>query len=80
MKKERTKEEVVRKCNRGIALRGLKAARQRRGWTQRELAALAGIGSSTIAAAEAGRRTSYPKTIRRLANALKTDVADLIEE
>ena len=80
MKRKRTKEEVVRKSTRGIALPGLRAARQRRGWTQRELAALAGTGSSTIAAAEAGRRTSYPTTVRRIADALKTEVADLIEE
>jgi len=80
MKKERTKEEVASKSNRGIPLPGLRAARQRRGWTQRELAAFAGIGSGTIAAAEAGHRTSYPTTVRRIADALNTEVADLIKE
>ncbi len=79
MKRKRTKEEVVSKSNRGIPLPGLRAARQRRGWTQRELAAFAGIGSGTIAAVEAGRRNAYPKTVRRLAHALGTEIANLVE-
>ena len=79
MEKERTKEEVVRKGNRGIPLPGLRAARQRRGWTQRELAALAGIGSGTIASVEAGRRNAYPRTAKKLAHALETEIANLVE-
>ncbi len=80
MKKEQKKEEQVGRSNRGIPLPGLRAARQRRGLTQRELAALAGTGSGTVAAVEAGRRNAYPRTVRRWADALDTEVQMLIEE
>ena len=65
---------------RSTRLPGLRAARQKRGLTQRELAALAGTGANTVAEIESGRRGGYPKTVRRIADALDTDVTRLIEE
>jgi transcriptional regulator with XRE-family HTH domain len=48
--------------------------------TQRELGELAGIGKGTIWELEVGRRGAYPRTVRRLAKALETEVADLVGE
>src|SRR5829696_3287470 len=73
--------EVIESGNRrSTRLPGLRAARQKQGLTQRELAALAGTGASTVADIESGRRGGYPKTVRRIADALGTDVKHLIEE
>ena len=80
MQEEQPKKGEASTGNRSTLLPGLRSARQRRGLTQRDLAALAGTGSGTISALEALHRGSYPKTTRRLAYALKTEVADLIEE
>ena len=66
--------------NRSVLLPGLCQARQRSGLTQRELSELAGIGKSTIWELEVGRRGAYPRTVRRLAKALETEVADLLGE
>lgn len=52
----------------------------RSGLTQRELSELAGIGQGTIWELETGRRGAYPRTVRRLAKALETEVADLVGE
>ena len=65
--------------NRSVLLPGLRQARQRSGLTQRELGELAGVGKGTVSELEAGRRGAYPRTIRRLAKALGTKVADLME-
>ena len=82
MQKERPKEGSTRRSSssRSTPLPGLRNARKRQGLTQRELAALAGIGAGTISDLEIGRRGSYPRTTRRLANALNIEVADLIED
>lgn len=63
--------------NRSVLLPGLRQARQRSGRTQRELGELAGVGKGTVSELEAGRRGAYPRTIRRLAEALGTKIADL---
>ena len=73
-------EKTTSGHNRSVLLPGLRQARRRSGLTQRELAKLAGIGKGTVFELEVGRRGAYPRTVRRLAKALETEVADLIEE
>jgi transcriptional regulator with XRE-family HTH domain len=66
--------------NRSVLLHGLRQARQWSGLTQRARSELAGIGQGTIWELETGRRGAYPRTVRRLAKALETEVADLVGE
>jgi transcriptional regulator with XRE-family HTH domain len=66
--------------SRSTLLPGLRAARRKRGLTQRELAALAGTGAGTVSDLESGRRGAYPRTIRRIASALETEIAKLTGE
>jgi DNA-binding XRE family transcriptional regulator len=73
-------ENVPGDLKRSVPLPGLRAARQRLALTQRELGELAGIGKGTIWELEVGRRGAYPRTVRRLAKALETEVADLVGE
>ncbi|MCA1738399.1 MAG: helix-turn-helix transcriptional regulator [Actinobacteria bacterium] len=78
MREARLKEGATRKShNRGTPLPGLRAARQRRGLTQRGLAVLAGTGSGTISDLETSRRGAYPRTTRKLASTLKVEVDHL---
>lgn len=63
--------------NRSVPLPGLRDARRRSGLTQRGLAETASVGRGTVSELEAGRRGAYPRTMRRLADALGTEVADL---
>jgi transcriptional regulator with XRE-family HTH domain len=74
------KEQTISGHNRSVLLPGLRQARQRSGLTQRQLGTLAGIGKGTIWELEVGRRGAYPRTVRRLAKALETEVADLVGE
>jgi transcriptional regulator with XRE-family HTH domain len=78
--KATSKEQTVSSTSRSVLLPGLRQARQRSGLTQRELGELAGIGKGTIWELEVGRRGAYPRTVRRLAKALETEVADLVGE
>jgi transcriptional regulator with XRE-family HTH domain len=78
--KATSKEQTVSSTSRSVLLPGLRQARQRSGLTQRELGELAGIGKNTITELEVGRRGAYPRTVRRLAKALETEVADLVGE
>ena len=64
---------------RGRQLPSLKAWREYRALTQRELASKAGVGSATIARLETGSAT-YATTIRKLARALKVKPEDLLDE
>lgn len=66
-------------ANRGIPLPGLRPARQRLGLTQRQLAARAGVGQGTITKLERLERGAYPKSLRKLAVALRVPPADLVE-
>jgi transcriptional regulator with XRE-family HTH domain len=52
--------------------------RESRGFTQRELAAEAGISEVTVARLETGH-SSTPRTARKIAKALDVSVADLLE-
>ena len=72
-------EKTTSGHNRSVLLPGLRQARQRSGLTQRELGELAGVGKGTVSELEVGRRGAYPRTIRRLAEALGTKVADLMK-
>jgi transcriptional regulator with XRE-family HTH domain len=76
--KATSKEQTVSSTSRSVLLPGLRQARQRSGLTQRELGELASIGKGTIWELEVGRRGAYPRTVRRLAKALETEVADLV--
>jgi len=80
MQKEQRREKTARTGNRSVPLPGLRAARQRRGLTQRELAKRAGVSPNSVNELETGRRGGYPTSVRRLARALDTDVELLIEE
>ena len=78
--KATSNEKTTSGHNRSVLLPGLRQARQRSGLTQRELSKLAGVGKGTIWELEVGRRGAYPRTVRRLAKALETKVADLVGE
>lgn len=56
----------------------LKTARQLKAMTQDELAKLAGMRQATISLLEAGRTIARMSTIRRLADALEIDPADVM--
>jgi DNA-binding XRE family transcriptional regulator len=66
--------------NRSVLLPGLRQVRQTSGLTQRELGELAGVGKSTVFELEVGRRGAYPRTVRRLAKALETEISNLVKE
>src|SRR5919206_4912851 len=63
---------------RGVYLPGLWSVRVCAGLTQRELAGLIGSYPSTIFALESQTRGAYPRTLRRLCEALGTEPADLL--
>jgi transcriptional regulator with XRE-family HTH domain len=73
-------EKATSSHNRSVLLPGLRQARQRSGLTQRELSELAGVGKGTIWELETERRGSYPRTLRRLAKALQTEILNLVKE
>lgn len=56
---------------------GIRAARMRRGLTQRQLALAAGIGKSTLSMIEAGQRVPRVDTALFIARALGMTVEDL---
>jgi transcriptional regulator with XRE-family HTH domain len=63
---------------RSIPLPGLRAARQKAGLTQDELAKLAGVGRGTVHRLETLERGGYPRTLRKLATALGVTPAYLV--
>ena len=73
-------EKATSSHNRSVLLPGLRQARQRSGLTQRELSELAGVGKGTIWELETERRGIYPRTLRRLAKALQTEISNLVKE
>ena len=64
--------------SRSTPLPALAEHRRRQGLTQRQLAQLAGVGHTTVQQLESLRRGAYPKTIQRLALALKVEPKDLL--
>jgi transcriptional regulator with XRE-family HTH domain len=55
----------------------LKSLRERRGWTQKELARRVGVASNTITRLEIGNRRPSLALVERLARAFKVGLADL---
>ncbi len=56
----------------------LKEWRERRFMTQEDLAQASGVGAATIARVETGQQRPTPKTIKRLAAALKIEPEQLV--
>ncbi len=69
-----------RRGARSVHLAGLRAQRQRRAITQRELAELAGVTQGTLWILEAGHRGAYPRTVKRLCQALGVTPEELTSE
>ena len=65
---------------RSIPLPGLRAARQKAGLTQSELAELAGVARGTVHRLETLERGGYPRTLRKLATALGVAPAQLVRD
>ena len=66
-----------------VATTGEKLKRERRGegLTQAELADLSGVAQSTIAQIEGGSRpTPHPRTLKKLAGALRLEARDLLDD
>jgi transcriptional regulator with XRE-family HTH domain len=62
-------------------LRELREIRLRRGLSQADLSAMTGVAEFTISEIEAGKRANpRPSTLRKLAQALEVEVADLYGE
>ena len=64
--------------SRSVKLHGLWGCRQAANLTQRQLASLVGGSQTSIRSLESLDRGAYPKTIRKLAEALEVTPADLI--
>ena len=54
--------------------------REKRGMTQKALGAAAGVGQSYIASLESGARKGDPALFKRLAQALRVRIEDLIAD
>jgi HTH-type transcriptional regulator, competence development regulator len=78
--KSTPKEQTISDHNRSVLLPGLRQVRQTSGLTQRQLGELAGVGKGTVFELEVGRRGAYPRTVRRLAKALETEISNLVKE
>jgi len=62
-------------------LRKLREIRLRRGFSQADLSAVTGVAEFTISQIESGKRANpRPSTLRKLAQALEVEVADLFED
>jgi HTH-type transcriptional regulator, competence development regulator len=59
-------------------LRGLKAIRESKGLSVRQLADLAGMGSSSVSQIENGRRKAQESTINKLSKVLGVQPLDLV--
>ncbi len=57
----------------------LKELRTVRAFSQQELADAAGVGRNTISRIERGETGAHGRTLRRLALALRVDVAELVQ-
>ena len=77
---DKRREHTATYLNRGIPLPGFRAARQRLGLTQRQLASRAGLGQGTICKLENLSRGAYPQSLQKLAGALGVTPADLVED
>jgi transcriptional regulator with XRE-family HTH domain len=57
----------------------LKKLRTLRAFSQQELADAVGVGRNTISRIERGETGAHGRTLRRLAQALRVDVAELVQ-
>ena len=57
----------------------LKELRTLRAFSQQELADAAGVGRNTISRIERGETGAHGRTLRRLAQALRVDVSELVQ-
>lgn len=57
----------------------LKRMREKRGWTQEDLASKVGVARVTIARIEIGNRRPSLELLERIAKALKVKVGDLLK-
>jgi DNA-binding Xre family transcriptional regulator len=64
--------------SRGLLIPGLWACRIAAGLTQRDLATAIGSNQATIHELERSLRGAYPKTLRKLCEALNVEPADLL--
>jgi transcriptional regulator with XRE-family HTH domain len=64
--------------SRSTPLPALAAHRQRRGLTQRQLGELAEVAHTTVQQLEYLSRGAHPKTLRKLATALRVEPKDLL--
>jgi transcriptional regulator with XRE-family HTH domain len=64
--------------SRSTPLPALASHRRRRGLTQRQLGELAGVAHTTVQQLETLQRGAYPKTLRKLAIALRVEPIDLV--
>jgi HTH-type transcriptional regulator, competence development regulator len=62
-----------------MKLSRLRTLRERKALSQRELAALAGLSHLTIVRLEGGNDAPYPRTVRKLAQALGVEPEALME-
>lgn len=58
----------------------LKAVRERKVMTQRELAERSNVAQTTISALEIGKQDARPSTIRKLAAALGVEPEELVDD
>ena len=61
-------------------MEALRRRRRRKGLSQKDLANASGVGQDTISGIESGRHEPRPSTLRKLADALNVEVADLFRE
>ena len=61
-----------------VNVKRLREFRRRRALSQQELADAAGVGRNTISRIERGETGAHGRTLRRLAQALSVDVAELV--
>lgn len=61
-------------------MRAVKRLRLEKGWSQKDLADKSGVGQDTISGVESGKHEPRPSTLRKLAEALDTEVSDLFSE
>ncbi len=78
MNEVRRKEDRQQCANRSTHLPSLRAVRQSRGLTQRELGVLAGVSRGTVQRLETGARGAYAVTLRKLAAALGVTPSELV--
>jgi transcriptional regulator with XRE-family HTH domain len=62
-----------------VRLTRLKTVRERKAFTQEQLAEKAGVSRATLARIETGQNEPYPSTVRKIADALGVEPEQLME-